>query len=194
MNENRALDSWGAPSPTAEKGQECPARLILSGRGGGESQCRWWRWDAPRREAWSAPRSPGLLQVRRRWGAGEGGRWPVPLGGQLPSRSSFSRDGPEGVGGPLFPGTLAPPSPPQLWVGEGTGGSELSPGPGRTPVREGAEFQECWFTRVYPVCTQLHVSHTWRGFDPVLRTPFPGMPGVCVCVCVCVCVLHTLLH
>ena len=71
---------------------------------------------------------PSLGQTSRR-------RRPVPLGGEFPSRSSFSRNGPEGVGGPLFPGTPAPLSLPSCWVGGAVEGSRLNPGPGKTSER-----------------------------------------------------------
>lgn len=101
----------------------------------------------------------GVQGSRFPWDRHGGGerRWPIPLGVKFPSCSSFSRNGPEGVGGPLFPGT---PTPPSFWVGGAVEGSGLSPGPGKTPIVRGHRvLGMLTYTCVPAVSTVAHATH-----------------------------------
>lgn len=133
MSENRALDLCRRTQPSPwGAGQECLWRGAGVASPGAGTECsqneRPGVHRCPPSLSSMGGLQPSLGQISR-------GRRPVPLGGEFPSGSSFSRNGPEGVGGPLFPGTPAPPALPSCWVGGAVEGSRLSPGPGKTSVR-----------------------------------------------------------
>lgn len=127
-------------------------------------------------------RDPPLEQhggvSRLPWGRSQGGGglsyWEV-----FPSGSSFSRNRPEGVGGPLFPGMPASPALPSFWVGGAVEGSGLSPSPGKTPVRKRRVLGTPAHTCVPGVHTAAHATH------------MSCQHSWCVmCTCACVCVEH----
>lgn len=89
-------------------------------------------------------------------GAGAGGQWPVPLGVKFPSGSSFSRNGPEGLGAHC---SLARQQS-QLLGGGAVEGSGLSPGPGKTPIVRGCRvLGMLTYTCVPGVSTVAHAIH-----------------------------------